>query len=143
MNSYISPKLEAEGGKELQRLFQAAPGSEKSDQSLDRPLSVARKQRQKRSVQSRTLSPSQALGYYTGRAGLVAQGRNASIEAVIWVAGCVLAILGLVNAAYSEQPLLWLAIWPAPIVLVSTIFIFFSQGFHFRDGVLILGRRRN
>jgi hypothetical protein len=68
---------------------------------------------------------------------------KASLEAVIWIVSYVLALVGLVNAAYSEEPLVWLAIWPAPIVLVSTIFIFFRQGFHFRNGLLVLGRRRN
>jgi hypothetical protein len=29
----------------------------------------------------------------------------------------------------------------APVALVSTIFIFFRQGFHFQNGVLVLGRR--
>jgi hypothetical protein len=68
---------------------------------------------------------------------------KASLEPVIWIVSYVLALIGLVNAAYSEEPLVWLAIWPAPIVLVSTIFIFFRQGFHFRNGLLVLGRRRN
>jgi hypothetical protein len=67
---------------------------------------------------------------------------KANIETSIWITSYVLAVLGLVNAAYSEQPLLWLAIWPAPIVLASTILIFFRQGFHFRNGLLVLGRRR-
>jgi hypothetical protein len=52
-----------------------------------------------------------------------------------------MAILGVIKAAYSEQPLLWLAVWPS-VALVSTIFIFVGQGFHFRNGVLVLGRRR-
>jgi hypothetical protein len=43
---------------------------------------------------------------------------------------------------YSEQPLFWLAVWPAPVALACTIFIFFRQGFHFQNGMLILGRRR-
>ena len=47
-----------------------------------------------------------------------------SVEASIWIASYLLAILGLVKAAYSEQPLLWLAVWPAPVALASTIFIF-------------------
>jgi hypothetical protein len=63
-------------------------------------------------------------------------------RACIWIAGYLLAVLGLVKAAYSEQPLLWLAVWPAPVALASTIFVFLRQGFHFQDGVLVLGRRR-
>jgi hypothetical protein len=68
---------------------------------------------------------------------------KASLEAAIWIVTYVLALVGLVNAAYSEEPIVWLAVWPAPIVLVSTIFIFFRQGFHFRNGLLVLGRRRS
>jgi len=73
---------------------------------------------------------------------LVAQRGAVSVEASIWIASYLLAILGLVKAVYSEQPLLWLALWPAPVALASTIFIFFRQGFHFQNGVLVLGRRR-
>jgi len=72
----------------------------------------------------------------------VAQRGAVSVEATILIASYLLAILGLVKAVYSEQPLLWLAVWPAPVALASTIFIFFRQGFHFRNGVLVLGRRR-
>jgi hypothetical protein len=39
--------------------------------------------------------------------------------------------------------MLWLAVWPAPVVLACTIFAFFRQGFHFEDKVLVLGRQRN
>jgi hypothetical protein len=76
------------------------------------------------------------------REKLVAQRGALSVEASIWIACCLLAIVGLVQAAYSQQPLLWLAVWPAPVALASTIFIFFRQGFHFQNGVLVLGRRR-
>ncbi|MGA8481062.1 MAG: hypothetical protein WB696_24110 [Chthoniobacterales bacterium] len=143
MNSYISLILEAEGAKErLQRLFQSAPGLEKNDQSPPH-LSTVWKQRPRLSVRPRTLSPSRAVGYCTVRVSRAAQCGSVSIEASIWIASYLLAILGLVKAAYSEQPLFWLAVWPAPIVLFSTIFIFFREGFHFRNGVLFLGRRRN
>jgi hypothetical protein len=64
-----------------------------------------------------------------------------SVEVGIWIGSGVLAILGLVQAVHSAQPFLWLAVWPAPVTLLSTIFIFLSQGFHFRNGVLVLGRR--
>jgi hypothetical protein len=60
-----------------------------------------------------------------------------------WIASCLLVILGLIHAARSEQPMLWLAVWPAPVVLACTIFAFFRQGFHFEDKVLVLGRQRN
>jgi len=34
-----------------------------------------------------------------------------NVEASIWVAGSLMAILGVIKAAYSEQSLLWLAVW--------------------------------
>ncbi len=120
MNSNINRILQAEDRKKrLLRLLRPTPEPVKNGQSP--PLALVRRQRQ----------------------SLATQCGSVSIEASIWIASYVLAVLGLVNAAYSEQPLLWLAVWPAPIVLASTIFIFFRQGFHFRNGVLVLGRRRN
>jgi hypothetical protein len=95
-----------------------------------------------RSVRSRTLSPSEGSGYCALRIRSAAQRGAVSVEASIWIASYLLAILGLFKAAYSEQPLLWLALWPAPVALASTIFIFFRQGFHFQNGILVLGRRR-
>jgi hypothetical protein len=87
---------------------------------------------------------SQAMlnGFCGVRIRSVAQSGAVGVQASIWIASYLLAILGLVKAVYSEQPLLWLAVWPAPVALASTIFIFFRQGFHFRNGVLVLGRRR-
>jgi hypothetical protein len=112
----------------------------KNDQSL--PLAVVRKEKQRRSVRSGTLSPFEGSGDCAVRVRSVAQRGAVSVEATILIASYLLAILGLVKAVYSEQPLLWLAVWPAPVMLASTIFIFFRQGFHFRNGVLVLGRRR-
>jgi hypothetical protein len=63
------------------------------------------------------------------------------VDAVVSIASCVLTVLGLAKAAASEQPILWVALWPAPVVLASTVFTFLRQGFHFQDGVLVLGRR--
>jgi hypothetical protein len=143
MNSYISLVLEAEGAKErLRRPFQSAPEVKKNDQSL--PLAIVQKERQRRrrSVRSRTLFQFEGSGYCAIRIRSVAQRGAVSVEASIWIASYLLVILGVVKAAYSEQPLLWLSVWPAPIALVSTIFIFFRQGFHFQNGVLVLGRRR-
>ena len=62
-------------------------------------------------------------------------------DAVVWIASCLLTVLGLAKAAASGQPVLWVALWPAPVVLASTVFTFLRQGFHFQDGVLVLGRR--
>ena len=91
---------------------------------------------------ARTLSPFEGFGYRAVRIRSVAQRGAVSVEATIWIASFLLAILGLVKAAYCEQPLLWLAVWPAPVALGATIFIFVRQGFHFQNGVLVLGRRR-
>ena len=74
---------------------------------------------------------------------LASQSGAASFKSIVWMVSGLVAILGLVKAAHSEQPLLWLAVWPAPVTLASTIFIFFRQGFHFQDGVLVLGRRHD
>jgi hypothetical protein len=91
---------------------------------------------------ARTLSRFEGSGYRAVRIRSLAQSGPVSAEASIWIASFLLAILGLVKAVYSEQPLLWLAVWPAPVALASTMFVFFRQGFHFRNGVLVLGRRR-
>jgi hypothetical protein len=63
-------------------------------------------------------------------------------EASIWVISLTLVILGMTKAAYSSEPMVWLTIWPAPLVLISTITTFLRQGCHYRDGVLVLGRHR-
>jgi hypothetical protein len=140
MDSYISIILEGECAKErLQRFFRSAPEVEKNDQSPR--CAISWKQRRKPPVRSRKHPRGGAIGY--GGASYGAQYGGVNIEASIWIASYLLAILGLIKAAYSEQPLLWLAAWPAPIVLVCTIFVFFREGFHFRNGVLFLGRRRN
>lgn len=70
------------------------------------------------------------------------QSGAASLESIIWIVSCLAAILGLIKAAHSEHPLFWLAIWPFPVALACTIFIFLRQGFHFEGGALVLGRCR-
>jgi len=100
------------------------------------------RERNRLSVRSRTFSPCEGAGDRV-RNRLVTQYGAVSVQACIWIASYLLAIVGLINAAYSEQPLLWLAVWPAPVALASTIFVFLRQGFHFQDGVLVLGRRRD
>jgi len=72
----------------------------------------------------------------------MAQRSGIRVDAVVWIASCLLTVLGLAKAAASEQPVLWVALWPAPVVLASTVFTFLRQGFHFKDGVLVLGRRQ-
>jgi hypothetical protein len=63
-------------------------------------------------------------------------------EASIWVASFALVILGVAKAAYSSESMVWLATWPAPLVLISTITAFLRQGCHYRNGVLVLGRHQ-
>jgi hypothetical protein len=63
-------------------------------------------------------------------------------EASIWVVSLALVIFGMAKAAYSSESLVWLTIWPAPLVLISTITAFLRQGCHYRDGLLVLGRHR-
>jgi hypothetical protein len=79
-------------------------------------------------------------GSFTAGFGAIPQ-RSVRVDAVVWIASCLLTILGLAKAATSEQPVLWVALWPAPVVLASTVFTFLRQGFHFQDGLLVLGRR--
>ncbi len=63
-------------------------------------------------------------------------------EAGIWVVSFTLVIFGMAKAAYSSEAMVWLTIWPAPLVLISTITAFLRQGCHHRDGVLVLGRQQ-
>jgi hypothetical protein len=90
-------------------------------------------------MQSSTVSPSKRSACRT--VGIRSLAQPGALSVGIWIGSGVLAILGLVQAVHSAQPFLWLAIWPTPVTLFSTIFIFLSQGFHFRNGVLVLGRR--
>ena len=113
MNSYLNPVLEIDGMKKR----------------LRRPFQSAPALKAKGNPVLRIRSMTQL-----GAAGL---------ESTIWIVSCLVAILGLFKAAHSEQPLLWLAAWPIPVTLACTIFIFVREGFHFRNGVLVLGRQRN
>jgi hypothetical protein len=73
----------------------------------------------------------------------VTQSGGMRFESIVWTVSCLVVILGVVHAAHSQQPLLWLAVWPAPVVVACTIFTFFRHGFHFEDGLLVLGRQRD
>ncbi|HYZ75397.1 MAG TPA: hypothetical protein VE641_20120 [Chthoniobacterales bacterium] len=83
------------------------------------------------------------IGFVGAEFRMMVQRRIVRIDAVVWIASCLLTVLGLAKAAASEQPVLWVALWPAPVVLASTVFTFLRQGFHFQDGVLVLGRRQD
>ena len=83
-----------------------------------------------------------ANGGCAGRTRPLTQSGTASLESIVWVVSCLLVILGSIQAGQSEQPLFWLAVWPFPVALACTIFIFIRQGVHFESGVLVLGRGR-
>jgi hypothetical protein len=62
------------------------------------------------------------------RIRLMTQSGAASFESLVWIIGCLLAVLGLIHAAASEQPLLWLAVWPAPVALACRFSPSFVKG---------------
>src|ERR1700751_3717919 len=79
-------------------------------------------------------SPPSALertGSFAGGSRLIDRPTFVRVETFIWIACCLLTILGLAKAADSEQPFLWIAVWPAPVVIAFTVFTFLRQGFHF------------
>ena len=112
-------------------------------------INLSSSDRRKRSdrnyTESHHRSPPLALertGSFAGGLRPIDQRSGMRVDAVVLIACCLLTVLGLAKAAVSEQPFLWLALWPAPVVIASTVFTFLRQGFHFQDGVLILGRRQ-
>ena len=52
----------------------------------------------------------------------------------------LLALVGVIVAARSQEPIFWMLIWPTPLVLIFTATRFIREGFYQRDGVLVLGR---
>ena len=78
----------------------------------------------------------------TGKVRAVAQWVGANLAAAIWCFSCLLVFAGVLMAAQWRGHLFWLAVWPIPVALCCTIFVFVHQGFHFDNGVLVLGRRR-
>jgi hypothetical protein len=142
MNSYVNLMLEVEAAKK--RLSSALrTGWEADRQSQAR--SPANHQKFNRLLRPGlgSLAPSpEVTGRCVRGSRLATQSGGVTIETSVWIVSYLFAVLGLVRAAYSENPLVWLAVWPAPVALISTIFIFSRQGFHYRDGLLVLGRDR-
>lgn len=64
----------------------------------------------------------------------------ANREWAIWTVSWLIVVIGLLKAGYSEHHLFWLMVWPVPIAIACTICVFVRQGFHFKDGLLVLGR---
>src|ERR1700758_1939964 len=60
---------------------------------------------------------------------------------LVWLSILLLALLGVIVAASSKTPVIWMLVWPAPLILIFTTARFIREGFHKRDGVLVLGRR--
>jgi hypothetical protein len=60
---------------------------------------------------------------------------------LLWLLILVLALLGAIVAANSKTPAIWMLVWPAPLILIFTAARFVREGYHKRDGVLVLGRR--
>jgi hypothetical protein len=52
----------------------------------------------------------------------------------------LLALVGAMVAAGSKTPVTWMLAWPAPLILIFTAARFVREGYHKRDGVLVLGR---
>ena len=59
---------------------------------------------------------------------------------VLWLLILVLALVGAIVAASSNAPVIWMLAWPAPLIVIFTAARFIGEGFHPRDGVLVLGR---
>jgi hypothetical protein len=66
-----------------------------------------------------------------------------SVEFGVWILGCLIAVLGVLKAADGPRHLFWLMVWPVPVAMTCTIFFFIRQGFHFENGILVLGRKRD
>jgi hypothetical protein len=60
---------------------------------------------------------------------------------LLWLSILLLALLGVIVAASSKTPVIWMLVWPAPLILIFTAARFIREGYHKRDGVLVLGRR--
>ena len=59
---------------------------------------------------------------------------------VLWLVILVLALAGAIVAAASNAPVIWMLVWPAPLIVIFTAARFIREGYHKRDGVLVLGR---
>jgi hypothetical protein len=78
-----------------------------------------------------------------GKSRAIAQRAGPNLEANTWCFCCVIVFAGVLMAAQWPRHLFWLMVWPAPMALICTIFVFVRQGFYFENGVLVLGRRVN
>jgi hypothetical protein len=75
------------------------------------------------------------------QAGLRGQRDQSNGLSLLWLSILLLALLGVIVAAVSKAPVIWMLVWPAPLILIFTTARFIREGYHRRDGVLVLGRR--
>lgn len=75
------------------------------------------------------------------RAGRRGERDRSNGLSLFWLSILLLALLGVIVAASSKAPVVWMLVWPAPLILIFTTARFIREGFHKRDGVLVLGRR--
>jgi hypothetical protein len=59
---------------------------------------------------------------------------------VFWLVILILALVGAIVAAASNAPVIWMLVWPAPLIVIFTAARFIREGYHKHDGVLVLGR---
>jgi hypothetical protein len=81
----------------------------------------------------------------TKEVGVIQTGRQqrynkAKDLSVFWLMILVFALVGAVVAAASNAPVIWMLVWPAPLIVTFTAARFIREGYHKRDGVLVLGR---
>jgi cytosine/uracil/thiamine/allantoin permease len=65
------------------------------------------------------------------------------MEISVWIISLLISVMGVAKAAHSGQHLFWLIVWPLPVALACTAFIFLRRGFHFQNGVLVLGHKHD
>ena len=72
--------------------------------------------------------------------GLQQRYNNVNDLSILWLVILVLALVGAIVAAASNAPVVWMLVWPAPLIVIFTAARFIREGYHKRDGVLVLGR---
>ena len=54
------------------------------------------------------------------------------MEISVWIISLLISVMGVVKAAHCGQHLFWLIVWPLPVALACTAFIFLRGDFIFR-----------
>jgi hypothetical protein len=63
------------------------------------------------------------------------------LEVGMGILTLLLALIGVVVAALSRDPITLMLLWPGPVVVTFTVFSFLRRGYHLHGGLLVLGRR--